>query len=618
MSYSTPASTSWQTTNHDSVLITRPRIPVKPTLYGPEDFRGNKGKGSKKNLGSSLSAPAKGETKYTEPTTAASGTPVFKCDLRSTDIVLGRDGMGSDLFGPTLSNWWEAYAHASHSGKRKVCNDALGDLYDKGFRFLRKVDKEGKVAYYLEEPRGSSAIMQKLLRVLRGLVVANTSHLSSDEKCTRLAKKPFVGNSANLSPEKLKPYIEPSNVNKPVKVDAKDTDTDTKVKNEPMLCSHLLYPQPIAKIGNHFQSVPPPPLLMETLSSLGGFSQSPIPPIPSAIHWGTSDIYKCSAPTLKSVSPDTVLMPPNLVHAHTASMYGADFPSFPFQHDQTIQPATSDFLLPMRRRSGIDFARVFDDDDDVVDQMSLNGTSYSETIAPMLASTPSLTLNWDDAQPSSRFDRRFSSIDDDPIPFDGYVGGSSDVSVSPNSHVSQKWRSIDLSIFDEPLVWSILCPSLAPTNRAATEEPTVSGNASDTDEEVSKLVANKSSRREHDLALAQSTDSIPPVSLRTGKRKIAQVFDDATTSEYLTLRKELDASIAQLECHEQIVADWEIRHISIWNHIYQVDGDFDSLLYQAEAIDCQGRPNLRSRTRSVTAHRALLAIKKPRGQTAQV
>jgi hypothetical protein len=101
------------TSDHDNVLITRPSNPIKPTSHGPEVFRKNNGQYAKNNPGRSLHVTVKGNMKSFEP--ARTAEQIFKCDVRSTDIVLGYDRLNGD-------------ADAPRSFKQKVCRAVIDDL----------------------------------------------------------------------------------------------------------------------------------------------------------------------------------------------------------------------------------------------------------------------------------------------------------------------------------------------------------------------------------------------------------------------------------------------------------------------------------------------------------
>jgi hypothetical protein len=166
MSNFTSAST-WRESTHDgwtlkksnrAVGTTDPDTSIKPTSSGPQDFHSAHTKN-----GRILQPLQQNGKATTRPIKLA------KMDIRSTDIVLGRghDRTLGELFEPILSKWCEPYSSATRSGKRNVCRAALEDLYANGARFLRRVtDQQCKEVYYVEEPRDSSKIIDKIMRMM--------------------------------------------------------------------------------------------------------------------------------------------------------------------------------------------------------------------------------------------------------------------------------------------------------------------------------------------------------------------------------------------------------------------------------------------------------------------
>lgn len=172
----TSAST-WRESTHDgwtlkksnrAVVTTDPGTSIKPTSSGPQDFHSAHGKCTKN--GRILQPLQQNGKATTRPIKLPKKVkPIFREDIRSTDIVLGRgrDGTSGELYEPILSKWCEPYSSATRSGKRNVCRAALDDLYANGARFLRRVsDQQCKVVYYVEEPRDSSIIIDKIMRMM--------------------------------------------------------------------------------------------------------------------------------------------------------------------------------------------------------------------------------------------------------------------------------------------------------------------------------------------------------------------------------------------------------------------------------------------------------------------
>jgi hypothetical protein len=173
----TSAST-WRESTHDgwtlkksnrTVVTSDPTTPIKPTTPGRQDFRSKHGKCTKNGrILQPMQQNGKAKVRPIKQL-AKQVAPIYRKDIRSTDIVLGRgpDGTAGELFEPILSEWCEAYSSATRFGKRNVCRAALDELYDNGARFLRRVtDQQCEVVYYVEEPRDSPKIIDKIMRLI--------------------------------------------------------------------------------------------------------------------------------------------------------------------------------------------------------------------------------------------------------------------------------------------------------------------------------------------------------------------------------------------------------------------------------------------------------------------
>jgi hypothetical protein len=87
---------------------------------------------------------------------------IYECDVGAKDIILGKR-YSSRLMVPTVEKWWLPYFSAGQLEKRGILQQVVDDLRAQDFRFLRKVEKGGKVVCYAEAKKDCEKVRKRVL-----------------------------------------------------------------------------------------------------------------------------------------------------------------------------------------------------------------------------------------------------------------------------------------------------------------------------------------------------------------------------------------------------------------------------------------------------------------------
>lgn len=507
------------------------------------------------------------------------------------DVVLGRGGNDKGPYAAALKDWWPKYAAANHSTKRTICRDAIKDMYERGVRFINRMDDSSRHGYYTIEPKASARVERKVLRSLRQEVLnftPQTHHKTKDSGAeldpgaqTVKTKRPLKKKvSKKTTPVKVKAKRKAESsipARKTMKIQGKgDATYDIQVNTKyiPILPApsrskeHSMIVIPPPQVPPPSSDVVPPPAMRMncSLGSVTGPKNEPyIPLIPSAINFGISDlaIQDPKKRDALSTQPHTIASSPDTVFAlDFLSFLNSSFGMEMVPQDQDVKNLKSVDTPPLLSTPSFDFKGIFDDKavDNVMNEVEaticppiLTGRQ-SSMFSAMSFKEWSQNQKDRDSFAASQVRTEHSKAAPAAVP-QGI--GIHDAVVTPSKHFDRN------TIFDEGMMH--VSPTAMYYNITNEVEHFVNGNS---------LPYITPQDKGYDLA--RRTTSTPTRS--NAKRSISEEFETPDKEAYHELCHKLEDSMAKLEHEEMQHKNWEAHNEGLWRHFIQEQPDLAKML----------------------------------------
>ena len=511
-----------------------------------------------------------------------------------------------NLFTDVLNDWWPKYEAAKHADKRVITREVIKDMYERGVRFVVKVDDGTRHGYYTVEPKGSVRVERKVLRSLREEVLNHTdpSRLNTKKVDTPVPSKVDTPVPSKVEPVKVRKVWRKQTTKKATPVKAKARrKVESSVKrtitkqemakpnrssatgmrfeskyipilpssHRPQEYSKFVVP-PQLELPSAVSNVPMPPTmgLNTSLGSLAARTNQVVPQlhlIPSAINFGTSDIAGQAPKTsdIATISPDTVLMSDYLSFLNNSFGTGM----FP-QGQESLLPLPGIQAPPLQSTASFDFKGIFDDA--AVDN-AMNEVEAA-IFPPVFA-----------GRQSSLFSAVcFKELYQNQKDFDSYPEYQQRTGTNPKQendiympavvpagigdpedfvHFVTTAKTFDHStIFDEDMMPEITTPKYH----------------SVTNEVGHFARGNMPQITPQDKGYNPERSSHKTPTRSNAKRSISDDFGMGETDTYRELCHKLEDSMAKLENEESQHRSWEAHNEGLWRHFIQEQPDLANML----------------------------------------